>query len=32
MKQDKADPNQSKLGKRVLYEFKHKAKTQNNTG
>jgi hypothetical protein len=26
MKQDKADPNQSKLGKRVLHEFKHKVK------
>jgi hypothetical protein len=31
-KQDKADPNQFKLGKRVLYEFKHKVKTQNNKG
>jgi hypothetical protein len=31
--QDKADPNQSKLGKRVLHEFKHKVKlkaTQDN--
>jgi hypothetical protein len=33
MKRDKADPNQSKLGKRVLHEFKHKVKlkaTQDN--
>jgi hypothetical protein len=30
-KQDKADSNQSKLGKRVLHEFKHKVKTQSNT-
>jgi hypothetical protein len=27
----KADQNQSKLGKRVLREFKHKVKTQSNT-
>jgi hypothetical protein len=31
IKQDKADPNQSKLGKRVLHEFKRKVKTQSNT-
>jgi hypothetical protein len=31
-KRDKADPNQSKLGKRVLHEFKHKAKTQTTHG
>jgi hypothetical protein len=31
IKQDKADSNQSKLGKRVLHEFKHKVKTQSNT-
>jgi hypothetical protein len=30
-KQDKADSNQSKLGKGVLHEFKHKVKTQSNT-
>jgi hypothetical protein len=30
-KQDKADPNQSELGKIVLHEFKHKVKTQSNT-
>jgi hypothetical protein len=29
---DKADPNPSRLGKKVLHEFKHKAKTQRNTG
>jgi hypothetical protein len=29
--QDKADSNQSKLGKSVLHEFKHKVKTQDNT-
>jgi hypothetical protein len=28
----KADPNPSRLGKVVLHEFKHKAKTQSNTG
>jgi hypothetical protein len=32
IKQDKADPNQSKLGKRVLHEFKHKVKTQTTHG
>jgi hypothetical protein len=31
-KKDKADPNLSRLGKKVLHEFKHKAKTQSNTG
>jgi hypothetical protein len=31
-KRDKADPNTSRLGKKVLHEFKHKAKTQSNTG
>jgi hypothetical protein len=30
-KQDKTDPNQSKLGERVLNEFKQKVKTQINT-
>jgi hypothetical protein len=29
---DKANPNQSRLGKEVLHEFKHKVKTQSNTG
>jgi hypothetical protein len=29
---DKADPNLSRLGKSVLHEFKHKVKTQSNTG
>jgi hypothetical protein len=28
---DKADSSQSKLGKGVLHEFKHKVKTQNHT-
>jgi hypothetical protein len=32
IKRDKADPNPSRLGKMVLHEFKHKAKTQSNTG
>jgi hypothetical protein len=32
IKRDKADPNPSRLGKGVLHEFKHKAKTQSNTG
>jgi hypothetical protein len=32
IKRDKADPNPSRLGKRVLHEFKHKAETQSNTG
>jgi hypothetical protein len=32
IKRDKADPNPSRLGKKVLHEFKHKAKTQSNTG
>jgi hypothetical protein len=32
IKGDKTDPNQSRLGKKVLHEFKHKAKTQSNTG
>jgi hypothetical protein len=32
VKRDKADPNPSRLGKKVLHEFKHKAKTQSNTG
>jgi hypothetical protein len=31
-KQDKADPNQSKLGKRVLHEFKHKVKPKATQG
>jgi hypothetical protein len=31
-KRAKADPNQSKAGKRILHEFKHKVKTQSNTG
>jgi hypothetical protein len=29
---DKVNPNQSRLGKKVLHEFKHKVKTQSNTG
>jgi hypothetical protein len=32
IKRDKADPKPSRLGKEVLHEFKHKAKTQSNTG
>jgi hypothetical protein len=32
IKRNKADPNSSRLGKKVLHEFKHKAKTQSNTG
>jgi hypothetical protein len=32
IKGDKTDPNQSRLGKKVLHEFEHKAKTQSNTG
>jgi hypothetical protein len=32
IKRDKDDPNPSRLGKEVLHEFKHKAKTQSNTG
>jgi hypothetical protein len=31
-KQGKADPNQSKLGKRVLHEFKHKVKLKATRG
>jgi hypothetical protein len=31
-KRYKTDPNPSRLGKKVLHEFKHKAKTQSNTG
>jgi hypothetical protein len=31
-RKDEADPNLSRLGKNVLHEFKHKVKTQNNTG
>jgi hypothetical protein len=31
-KQDKADSNQSKLGKRVLHEFKHKVKLKATRG
>jgi hypothetical protein len=31
-KKGKADPNPSRLGKKVLHEFKRKAKTQSNTG
>jgi hypothetical protein len=31
IKKDEADPNPSSLGKTVLHEFKHKAKTQSNT-
>jgi hypothetical protein len=31
-KQDKADSNQSKLGKRVLHEFKHKVKLEATRG
>jgi hypothetical protein len=29
---DEADPNQSKLGKRVLHEFKHKVKLKATQG
>jgi hypothetical protein len=32
IKRDEADPNPSRLGKEVLHEFKHKAKTQSNMG
>jgi hypothetical protein len=31
-KQDKAESNQSKLGKRVLHELNMKSKIQSNTG
>jgi hypothetical protein len=31
IERDKADPNPFRLGKGVLHEFKHKAKTQSNT-
>jgi hypothetical protein len=31
-KQDKADPNQSKLSKGVLHEFKHKVKLKATRG
>jgi hypothetical protein len=31
-RKDRADPNQSRLGKEVLHEFKHKVRTQRNTG
>jgi hypothetical protein len=32
IERDKTNPNQSRLGKKVLHEFKHKAKTRSNTG
>jgi hypothetical protein len=32
IERDRADPNPSRFGKEVLHEFKHKAKTQSNTG
>jgi hypothetical protein len=32
IKQDKADSNQSKLGKRVLHELKHKLKLKATYG
>jgi hypothetical protein len=32
IERDKADSNQSKLGKGVLHEFKHKVKTQTTRG
>jgi hypothetical protein len=31
-RQDKANPKQSKLGKRVLHEFKHKEKLKATQG
>jgi hypothetical protein len=31
IKKGKVDPNPSTLGKKVLHEFKHEAKTQSNT-
>jgi hypothetical protein len=31
-KRDKADPNESKLGERVLHEFKHKVKLRATRG
>jgi hypothetical protein len=31
LEEGKAETNQSRLGKKVLHEFKHKAKTQSNT-
>jgi hypothetical protein len=31
-KQDKADSNQSKLGKKVLHEFKHEVKPKATRG
>jgi hypothetical protein len=32
IKRDKADPNPSRLGKKVLHEFKHKAKLKETRG
>jgi hypothetical protein len=32
IKRDKADPNQSRLGKEVLHEFKHKVKLKATQG
>jgi hypothetical protein len=32
IRRNKVDPNPSRLGKEVLHEFQHKAKTQSNTG
>jgi hypothetical protein len=32
VKRDKADPNPSRLGKKVLHEFKHKAKLRTTRG
>jgi hypothetical protein len=32
IKRDKADPNQSRLGKEVLHEFKHKVKPKATQG
>jgi hypothetical protein len=32
IKRDKADPNQSRLGKGVLHEFKHKVKPKATQG
>jgi hypothetical protein len=31
LEEGKAETNQSRLGKKVLHEFKHKAKTHSNT-
>jgi hypothetical protein len=32
IQEDKADPNQSRLGKKLLHEFKHKVKLKATRG